>query len=305
VSRAISRLAKWLRDPVGFALQVAGRLKPEWLFNRYLRLARRQGLRRAYFILSFDCDTDLDLEVVESVHARVTELGFSPVYAVPGQLLEKGHTKYKQIAASGAEFLNHGYFQHCSYDPQIRSYVSTFFYDQLPRDTVQEDIRRGHQAHLAILTRRPRGFRAPHFGTFQTPENLRFLHNLLKDMGYQYSSSTVPLYGFRRGPAIEVRDNFFEIPVSGCYDRPFYILDSWGFRFDPGRRVDEKDYVRQFEKMVNFMRQPAAIGLFNCYVDPSQVYDWPEFFECLQLAAPLALSSYSALVEDLSNWQLS
>jgi hypothetical protein len=299
VSRSISRLAKWSTDPIGFAFQIVGRFKPDWLFERYLRLARRQGLRRAYFILSFDCDTDIDLEVVESVHAKVSELGFGPIYAVPGELLEKGRTKYKRIAASGAEFLNHGYFKHCSYDPQTGSYVSTFFYDQLPRERVQEDIRRGHQAHLAILGKRPQGFRVPHFGTFQSPENLRFLHNILKVMGYQYSSSTVPLYGFRRGPATEIGSSFYEIPVSGCYDSPFYILDSWGFRFAPDRQVDDKDYVEQFEKMVDFMMRPGAVGLLNCYADPSQVHDWPGFFECVRLAAPLAVSSYATFLKDL------
>ncbi|TSA09149.1 MAG: polysaccharide deacetylase [Deltaproteobacteria bacterium] len=295
-----SKLAKSVRDPFGFALHVAGRLRPDWLLSRYLQLARRQGLGRASFILSFDCDTDFDLEVVESVHARVTELGISPVYAVPGQLLEKGRTQYMRIAASGAEFLNHGYFRHCSYDPQTGSYLSSFFYDQLPRATVQEDIHRGHQAHLAIMGRTPLGFRAPHFGTFQAPENLRFLHDILMGMGYLYSSSTVPLYGFRRGPATEIGSNFYEIPVSGCYDRPCSILDSWSFRFAPERQVNDNDYVKQFIKMINFFMRPGAVGLLNCYADPSQVYDWPEFFECLQIAAPLAVNSYGAFIKDFN-----
>jgi hypothetical protein len=299
VNQPISRLAAAVREPGNFALQVTGRLRPKWILGRYLRLARQQGLRRASFILSFDCDTDFDLEVVAEVHARVTALGITPVYAVPGQLLEKGRTTYQKIQASGAEFLNHGYFRHCNYEAETGSYLSSFFYDQIPRALIQEDIRRGHQTFLAIMEKAPLGFRAPHFGSFQAREDLKFLHETLMGLGYLYSSSTVPLYGFRRGPAREIGPRFYEIPLSGCFDRPFYILDSWGFRFAPERQVGDDDYVRQFAKMVDFFNQPGRVGLFNCYADPSQVFDWPEFFECLKLAAPLAVSSYVAFLKEL------
>lgn len=283
-------------------MSLLGRHKPEILFNHYVRLARRQGLRRAYFILSFDCDTDLDIEVVEEVHTRLAEIGIMPVYAVPGQLLERGKAVYRRLADQGAEFINHGYYTHTRYHSQTGAYESIFFYDQLPRETILDDIRRGHRACLEVVGQAPTGFRVPHFGTFQHPKHLKFLHKTLADMGYAYSTSTAPVYGFWRGPAQQVTTaagTLHELPVSGCFDYPLRILDSWGFRYAPGRRLGEEDYLEQFDKAVCFFDHLGHCGLLNYYVDPSQVYDWPQFFEAIRRAAPLAIDSYSHFLRDL------
>ncbi len=299
MNRFLSRLIRAGGDPIGLITKIIGHIQPEWLFLRLQRLARQQGLKRSYFILSLDCDTDLDLEVIAQVHDGLKKVGIMPVYAVPGEQLEAGAEAYRSIAASGAEFINHGYYRHCYYDSESRIYRSTFFYDQMDREKVEDDIQRGHNAHLSILGKAPRGFRTPHFGSFQGPGNLRFLHGTLQNMGYLYSSSTLPLYGFRWGPVRQVKDSFYEIPVSGSFDNPGYVLDSWGFRYAPGRRYSEKDYLIQFEKMASLFQKPGALGLMNCYADPSQVYDWPDFFECMKLVAPIAVNSYEHLLKDL------
>lgn len=290
------RLKSAASNPLEFLFRVAGRINPELLLNHYVSLARELGLKRSYFILSFDCDTDLDIEVVESVHSRLSEIGIIPVYAVPGQLLEKGREVYTRIAASGAEFINHGYYRHTSFYPDKKVYESFFFYDKLTRESVLDDIRLGHQAHIDVLGKAPSGFRVPHFGTFQGSNDLSFLHRTLSEMGYYFSSSTVPFYGFRYGPLHKVNGSLFEIPVSGCYDYPIGILDSWSFRYAEGRLLNEQDYVRQFNKMVQFFKKPGHVGLLNFYADPSQVYDWPDFFECLKLAVPIAVNSYSQIL---------
>lgn len=293
---------RWARmsvDPLRVALYVLGTLKPEWVFLRYARLARRQGFARAYFILSLDCDTDADTAVAESVHARLAQLGIRPVYAVPGEVLERGQDVYLRIAASGAEFLNHGYRTHTLYDPQTRSYESILFYHQLPHAGILDDIRRGHDAHLRVLRKAPAGFRTPHFGTFQRPHQLRLLHQALAGMGYAYSSSTLPRYALLHGPTPRVTPCLYEIALSGCYDQPLRILDSWGFRFAPGRPSPESEYRRQLERMVAFFACGRVPGLLNYYADPSQVHDWPDFFHAMSLAAPFAARSYSHLVAEI------
>ena len=206
MNESFLRFGRIVRDPLRYTFVLLGRCAPEILFLNYARLAKGQRLRRSYFILSFDCDTDLDIAVAESVHSRLAEIGIVPVYAVPGQLLEKGADVYRRIADSGAEFINHGYYVHTHFHPDTRIYMSSFFYDRLSPETILDDIQRGHQAHLAVLGKAPRGFRVPHFATFQRPAHLNFLHNALERMGYQYSSSTMPLYGFRYGPAPRVRN---------------------------------------------------------------------------------------------------
>lgn len=300
IRRIVGRIGRALSNPAMCAYRLIGTIEPEWLLSRHVRLSRAQGFHRPYFILSFDCDTERDIEVVESVHDRLAEIGITPVYAVPGELLERGCNVYRRLASRGAEFINHGYTAHASYCHDTREYCSTFFYDQLSHDIIIDDIRRGHSAHHVILGKAPNGFRVPHFGTFQKSENLAFLHSNLRKMGYAYSSSTMPLYGFKNGPVHQVSSTLKEISISGSYDNPLRILDSWSYRYAPGRTCEERDYLIQFEKMVRFYSRPGQAGLLNYYADPSQVNDWPEFFEAMKLAAPMAINSYSRLLEIIS-----
>jgi hypothetical protein len=294
----LTRLRDAVASPVPAATRFFSTRTPGLFFGRYARLAGKQGFKASRFILSFDCDTDLDIAVARDVHARLGEMGIVPVYAVPGKLLARGASVYRELAGQGAEFMNHGHEIHCDYDAASNSYVSSFFYDQLPRETVLNDIRSGHQAVIDVLGKRPAGFRVPHFGSFQSSGELGFLWDELRKMGYKYSSSTVPLFGFRNGPVPEVRPGFHEIPVSGCRDYPLRILDSWGFRFDPTRNVTEDDYREQFAGMRRFFNE-GGLGLFNIYADPSQIHDWPLFFECLETVAPMSCRSYVTLLEEL------
>ena len=280
-------------------LRLAGGLSPQLLFNNYSRLARKQGLKRAYFILSFDCDTEFDIEVIEELAKRLGKIGINPVYAVPGNLLEKGARIFRNIADTrGSEFINHGYRVHTVFDSENKLYRSVLFYNDMPSEEIIDDIKNGHNAVSSIIGRTPSGFRVPHFGTFQKQGQLNFVYDVIKELGYKYSTSTLPSFAFLKGPVKKTRNGLYEIAVSGCYDRPLHILDSWGFRFAPRRVFKEADYKKQFEKMANYIKDGAAVGILNCYVDPSQVYNWDLFFECMKLAAPFAISSYSDLLKE-------
>lgn len=296
---ALTKATRAVRDPVYAAVWLTGRFRPEILFRRYCRLARRQGLRGCRFVLSFDCDTEKDIEVVEEVHERLAVMGISPIYAVPGELLEHGAPVYRRIARCGAEFLNHGHTSHCRIDPKTGRYESSFFYDKLPRRTVLQDICRGHETVSRVLGRAPAGFRTPHFGTFQSRTELRFLHDTLQSLGYRYSTSSVPLKGLLGGPVQRIATDFWEIPVSGCFNFPLATLDSYGFRYAPGRVLGESDYERQFSRVLKFLSAGGRSGLLNVYADPSQVYDWPAFFTCMESAAPFAVDSYERVLQEV------
>ncbi len=293
IQKQISRYS----NSFGSALPIIVKKSRDILLWNYFRLSRQQGFVRPYFILSFDCDTAQDITVVEGVHARLQKLGIMPVYAVPGYQLQQGKSVYKKIADTGAEFINHGYTNHCRYDEETGTYISSFFYDKLSLEIVREDIIRGHEAQINILGKRPQGFRVPHFGTFQNKKHLAFLFQLLQELGYVYSTSTVPLFAYRNGPVKKVAGSFFEIPVSGCFDHPLTVLDSWGFRFAPARRVGEADYVDQFAKIACQIRKKG--GLLNVYADPSQVYNWDGFFECVESMAKYSIRSYSDLLREI------
>jgi hypothetical protein len=293
-------LASALNSPFYTFSFFLGQVAPGYFRKRYARLAKRQGIKQGYFILSFDCDTEKDIEVVEGVHARLNKIGIMPSYAVPGELLKSGREVYRRIKDTGAEFINHGYRSHTSYIASTRSYVSTLFYDKMTPEEVREDVFRGHEACVEVLGENPRGFRTPHFGTYQKAGQLKYLYGLLAELGYRFSSSTTPVTGMWHGPVYKGTESILEFPVSGCFDYPARILDSWGFRFSPTRGFSERDYVAQFEKMACFLSDAEHPGVLNIYADPSQVYDWPAFFECMEKTRGLMDMSFGQLADEVN-----
>ncbi|MBM4200927.1 MAG: polysaccharide deacetylase, partial [Gammaproteobacteria bacterium] len=240
----LALVARACREPLRAAYTLRAQVDRAGLMARYARLARVAGVSRLYCVLSFDCDTADDIAVAESVHDRLRALGVRPVYAVPGELLQEGADVYRRIARRGGEFINHGQRRHTYYDTALGRYASCYFYDEQGAAAVRDDVMAGDQTLRELLGIVPRGFRTPHFGTFQRPRQLRFLHGLLRELGYRYSTSTAPLYGFRYGPLFR-RFGLTEIPVSGMADRPLTIQDSWGFFAAPDRCYGPDDYREQ------------------------------------------------------------
>ena len=286
----LGKLITLARDPVLGAFVLRSKVAPGGLIGRLSRLTREAGIATPRFLLSFDCDTDLDIEVVEAVHDKLGRIGIKPVYAVPGELLERGRHAYGRIARSGAEFINHGWAEHTRLDRATKVYDSFLFYDRQPRDWVVEDIRRGHASVAEVTGREPTGFRTPHFGSFQRNEELAFLHGELAALGYRFSTSTVPFWGLRYGPVVR-QFALPELPVSGTFERPLDILDTWTHRC-LGERGGEAGYARQCGLYRDYMASGRPL-LVNVYGDPSQVYDWSGFFDAVGQLAPWAVSSYA------------
>lgn len=284
----VARITAAARDPIGAYYALRARRNGAGLFARYARLARRAGFERLYFVLSFDCDTEDDIRVAWKVHARLAEMGVRPVFAVPGDLLRKGEAVYRRIAETGAEFINHGDREHTYFDRDLGRHASCFFYDRIGHEAAREDIVRGHETLREVLGIEARGFRTPHFGTFQRADDLRFLHRVLGELGYVFSSSTGPLYGFRFGPAF-TRFGLVELPVAGMGGQPLNILDSWCCFAAPDRGLGPEDYAREGRALGEVMARGGA-GLLNLYADPSHIHDRDVFFETVafwtQIATP-------------------
>jgi hypothetical protein len=244
--------------------------------------------------VSFDCDTADDIAVAASVHQRMMALGILPAYAVPAELLKEGEAVYREIAATGAEFLNHGYRRHTYFDARAGQHLSCFFYDQQPLATVEEDVTLGHRAVTEIIGTAPRGFRTPHFGTFQRPSQLRFLHRVLRGLGYRYSSSTSPFFALRHGPVFE-RFGLKEVPVSGGGNRPLTIIDSWSCFAAPVRQLGPADYQDEIVGLAR--RLEGQSGILNYYADPSHIAGEPIFFEAMAALARIARpATFAALL---------
>jgi hypothetical protein len=265
-------------NPMMVGCYAWSRVNAASLLDIYRRRARRAGFDRLYFILSFDCDTENDIATAWPLHERLMKMGICPAYAVPGVLLAKGAEVFRRIAATGAEFLNHGYHDHMYFDQRTGRYESCWFYDELSMAEIEADVIAGDRNVVEIIGTRPRGFRAPHFGTFQTESQLKFLHRLLVRLGYVYSTSTTPGFGLCYGPAFR-RYGLTEIPVSGRGSNPFEILDSWSCFARPDRVLGPNDYHRDAALMS--ARLGTGPGLLNYYADPSHVADQPIFFETM------------------------
>ncbi len=277
------------------AYHLWSRLHRASLWQRYQEHARAAGLDRLYLVVSFDCDTAEDIKTAASVHRRMTALGIVPAYAVPGELLAEGAAVYRAIAADGAEFLNHGNRRHTYFDKSENRYKSCFFYDEQPLAVVEEDVVAGDRAVREVIGTAPSGFRTPHFGSFQSPQQLRFLHAILRRLGYRYSSSTSPFFGLRYGPVFD-RYGLAEIPVSGGARRMLTIIDSWSCFGDPMRQMGADDYRGE---IVGLARRLAGdSGILNYYADPSHVADQPAFFDTMaelaQLAQPVTFAQLLA-----------
>jgi hypothetical protein len=266
------------------------------LFNQYCRQALAAGIDRLYYVLSFDCDAPEDIEAAMSLHQKLLRIGVHCAYAVPGELLERGAEVYREIAESGAEFLNHGYRQHVSWDAGQNCYSSLYFYDRLSYTEILEDIRLGDLAIRHILGRRARGFRTPHFGTFQRPSQLRLLHSILRRLGYQFSSSTTPYLGFRSGPVFS-RFGLPEFPLSGMFTYPLRILDSWGCCEAPQRNMTMQNYLEESRRMTVALTSAGQAGIANFYVDPRHVEKEPLFIEAVERWLEVAESTtYSRIL---------
>lgn len=277
-----------------FILKVLNRLNPTLLWYLYSYQSRKI-FNQSFFILSFDCDTEEDIAVAGDLHAKLQEIGVTPVYAVPGELLKKGEKVYRKIYDTGAEFINHGGREHTYFDREKDRHASCFFYDQQSRMDLKEDIFLGHKTLQEVLGITAKGWRTPHFGTFQKPEHLEFLYSILKELKYTFSTSTIPSRAYRYGPLYRL-NNLIEIPVTGIYSEPFNIMDTWAYFASPDRTKTPKEYVQAAQFLADFSHHYPV--LINIYGDPIHIYDKPEFFEAITFLSKRAQNiNYTQLIE--------
>lgn len=276
------------------SIKLLNRFYPQFMWRLYAN--RSQFLSdKPLFILSFDCDTEEDAAVALDVHAKLQDMGITPVYAVPGALLKKGEKIYRKIFESGAEFINHGGREHTYFDTTHNRHASNFFYDQQTNEVLREDIVAGHNILQSVLGVMAKGWRTPHFGTFQHPRQLDFLYEILNDLKYQFSTSTIPSMGYLHGP-LHKRNSIIEIPVTGIFSEPLNILDTWAYFGAPVRQKTAQDYMIEVKKLAGFSKDHPI--LINIYGDPSHIYDKSEFFQAMKYFSQVAKNvNYLQLLE--------
>jgi len=249
------------------------------LFLNYSALAQQQGFGGLNILFSFDCDTPDDIPATEQLDKWLRARNIPATYAVPGAMLQQSAEVYRRIADTGAEFINHGALPHAEW--RDGRYWSVTFYHEMSPHQVAEDIQRGHEIIEQVIGKAPVGFRVPHFGNFQKPEQREVIYTVLRELGYVYSSSTLPELGFRHGPAIDA-GGLWEFPLSGTIAAPYSVFDSWSHVVSPYQPVVREEYGDLFIRTLARLLELEVCGVLNYYVDPAHVVQAPAFYRALE-----------------------
>ena len=270
---------------------------PQILNYKFNKNFGKLNLKKNYFILSLDCDTIEDLKYIPSLHDKLNQLNISPTYAVPGELLLKDVDLFKNLKMKGAEFINHGYKLHTHYNTDNKTYVSTHFYNDYTESQIEDDIKKGHDTITNLFSEKPMGFRTPHFGTIRSIKKKNLINKILENLDYKFSSSATPIDSFFNLPIYKYRNGITEFPLTGSFDRPHIILDSWNFIYAKKRYFNKSDYIKQIIKIKEYFNAKKTNILINIYVDPSHLVDWNDFFESIILLQDFKNINYSDILK--------
>lgn len=257
------------------------KLFPGVFWNYLDRQSRKFNLDRLHVILSFDCDTPEDAAAAEKLYRSLERFQFKAAFAVPGEQLKEGADVYRTLAKKGVPFLNHGYLPHTKWGNG--RYESTTFYSGMSLKQIEDDIRHGHEIVREITGKEPRGFRTPHFGSFQKISQISLVHRFLEKMDYVFSSSTVPFYQLTHG-IFWRSGKLYEIPHSGSFWAPLTVFDSYS-------HLPTRNYGALFSDTIEQLLKRRFCGVLNFYADPSHVENDDGYHRALEILAEKNVST--------------
>jgi hypothetical protein len=151
-----------------------------------------------------------------------------------------------------------------------------------------------------VIGSAPLGFRAPHFGLLQKLKHLEMMHVACRELGYKFSTSTIPSAAIQHGVAWKV-NGVIEMPVSGSCAEPLKILDSWSHIVSPYQPAIQDSYGENFMKTIDFLQAHHIAGVLNYYVDPAHVSGSEIFLGAVAYATRQGIASlhYDNLLEML------
>lgn len=266
--------------------------------KRILKLIEKNflnyGITKPNFVLSFDCDTLIDAKYVCEINEKLLSLNINPIYAVPVEIIEESIIEYTKLVRSKVKFMNHGFASHTNFDSKNKEYKITLNYNDLSEIEIYEDILKADKFLQGFLDKKPDTFRTPHFGFVQSSKQIEYLHKLLLDLGYKYSSSTNPFYSLSKTGYPMNTTIIKEFPLSGMFSKPLSILDSWKFIIK-NNNYDKNDFIKEIESYLKYFNDFNPPFVFNLYVDPSHVYNFDDFFSIISKFQKYNVRSYSQI----------
>lgn len=291
-----SKLTKAIEDPVYVYHWVRSKISSRFYLSNLAKQGRQLDLKDSKFLLSFDCDTIADIAAAKRLFEKFSKFNIYPVIAAPADIVEEGLDIFQELVSNGAIFINHGSKHHAATNSDGKVY-STLTYENMPAEAWQKDIIDGHERLAKYLGVNVKGFRTPHFGEFSSPSNLKKLYTLLVSLGYNYSSSTTPVFA-----SIADRSKSWsngqitEFPVNGQIRNPAQIIDSWSFMQSGEDRKQINEILESLESYEKILNSKTKIFL-NLYFDPAQLESQDEICASIIRFSPWAIKSFEELIE--------
>ncbi len=249
-------------------------------FNRNFYLQKqikwgKKNLDNSIFFLSFDFETQKDIDIIEVLTKKLINSKIFPYYAVPGELINNNKEIFKRISNS-CIIINHGYRIHTAFDSKKKQNYSNLSYNDLTNSEIINDINNAHKIIKKICNQDPKIFRAPHFGEYAEKSSLEFIYKTLVKLNYVYSSSTPPIFSLINSP-ISKHFNIYEMSSSSYIKMPLQIIDSWSIN---NSKLNYKYLYKEFRQVYKLMKSSKLF--FNIYFDPSDVIKKKTFFDNLK-----------------------
>ncbi len=292
----IVKTKKVINDPIYSYFWARTKINTGFYLSDLKKQGRQLRLTQPKFLLSFDCDTSKDIKSSLTLYKKFSRNGIYPVIAAPADIVEEGLNEFRELAALGATFLNHGSSYHAATNTQGEIY-STLTYSEMSEDQWINDIIEGHQRLKNYLDIKIKGFRTPHFGEFNSPSSLKRLYQVLNDLDYNHSSSTTPLFASTAQRSAKWSSNkITEFPVNGLLDKPTQIIDSWSFS------KPDSNTERQVQLIIKSLQQYGQLfnsgeNIFlNIYFDPAQLEKQRAICDQILNFSPWAMKSFEELL---------
>ena len=281
-------------------LRKALRAAPGWTFRRLHAWPPGEtppwGGARSAFVLSFDCETERDAEVQPWLLSALQKRGLQASFAVIGALAEKAPDVYRRTLAEGHEILNHGYSEHTDLRAD-GSYESTLYYNDLTAKEVASEVGRCDEVLRGLLGANCAGFRVPHFGTFQSPDQVRTVHEVISRLGYHYSTSTTAAAA-RRAGVFGSGHGVVELPIASPVRNPGTAFDSWTLVKSRGASYEAGTLLQAWKRLLRETRRARRPVFVSVYFDPAHLAALPEFESCLDELAMLGRDVWTGTYAD-------
>ena len=248
-------------------------------------------LNKKIFLISFDCDTQKDIDVLEILLSKLNSISLKIVLAIPAELIAKNLDLIINLKKKyEIEFLNHGYYLHTKFNNKNYVYESIFSYEKKDFEFIKKDIILAHNFFKDHLNIKLSGFRAPHFGEINFDKKKK-IFRYLKYLNYKFSTSSIYDLAYFNGPIFK-SEGMTEISVTGCADNQVSILDSWSYleKKDDKLSLSPK-YLNELKKL-NDILNDDNFNFINIYADPSHVFENDDFFMELKKFAKFNLLNF-------------